>query len=199
MFCVGLCSSLIEWLEEKYTCSKVEHVEVRREVVSDVPSGQMVQICLMKKLPTIPGFTAEGSCHFFYFHVQLVYWSGQDILHNVVCEFILRVIENCCEGNKNSSRHTCKENQLPAEETFNKYNRLPPHRGIFGFICSRLCCAQDQSNGQGICDGVDVHNKSLYFLPLNVLINLPVYSQGQLALVLKVVMGLSIHTFICTC
>lgn len=36
------------------TCSEVEHIEVWREVVSDVPSGQMVQVGLVKEFPTIP-------------------------------------------------------------------------------------------------------------------------------------------------
>lgn len=36
------------------TCGEVEHIEVWREVVSDVPSGQMVQVGLMKELPSIP-------------------------------------------------------------------------------------------------------------------------------------------------
>lgn len=42
------------------TCSEVEHVEVRGEVVSDVPSGQMVQVGLMKKLPTISVLTEKS-------------------------------------------------------------------------------------------------------------------------------------------
>ena len=43
------------------TCSEVEHVEVRREVVSDVSPGQMVQVGLMKELPAIPDETGEES------------------------------------------------------------------------------------------------------------------------------------------
>lgn len=49
---------MVGWIN---TCSKVEHVEVWREVVSDVPSGQMVQIGLIKKLPTIPAFVREDT------------------------------------------------------------------------------------------------------------------------------------------
>lgn len=49
---------MVGWIN---TCSKVEHVEVWREVVSDVPSGQMVQIGLIKKLPTIPAFIREDT------------------------------------------------------------------------------------------------------------------------------------------
>lgn len=36
------------------TCAQVQHIEVGREVVSGVSSGQMVQIGLVEKLPTIP-------------------------------------------------------------------------------------------------------------------------------------------------
>lgn len=36
------------------TCSEVEHVKVRREVVSDVSSGHMVQVGLMEEVPSIP-------------------------------------------------------------------------------------------------------------------------------------------------
>lgn len=43
------------------TCSEVEHVKIWREIVSDVPSGQMVQVGLMKELPTIPDDTREES------------------------------------------------------------------------------------------------------------------------------------------
>lgn len=43
------------------TCSEVEHVEVWREVVSDVSSDQMVQVGLMKELPAIPDKTGEES------------------------------------------------------------------------------------------------------------------------------------------
>ena len=43
------------------TCSEVEHVEVWREVVSDVSSGQVVQVGLMKELPAIPEETGEES------------------------------------------------------------------------------------------------------------------------------------------
>lgn len=43
------------------TCGKVEHIEVWGEVVSDVPPGQMVQVGLMKELPTIPDNTGEES------------------------------------------------------------------------------------------------------------------------------------------
>lgn len=49
---------MTEWLN---TCCEVEHIEVWREVVSDVPSGQMVQVGFMKKLPTIPDDTGEKS------------------------------------------------------------------------------------------------------------------------------------------
>lgn len=49
---------MVGWIN---TCSKVEHVEVWGEVVSDVPSGQMVQIGLIKKLPTIPVFIREDT------------------------------------------------------------------------------------------------------------------------------------------
>lgn len=41
------------------TCGEVEHVEIWREVVSDVPSGQMVQVGLMKELPSIPDKKGE--------------------------------------------------------------------------------------------------------------------------------------------
>lgn len=37
-----------------HTFCEVEHVEVWGEVVSDIPSCQMVQVGLMKKLPAIP-------------------------------------------------------------------------------------------------------------------------------------------------
>ncbi len=43
------------------TCGEVEHIEVWGEVVSDVPSGQVVQVGLMKELPTIPDNTGEES------------------------------------------------------------------------------------------------------------------------------------------
>lgn len=49
--------------ESKHTCREVEHVEIRREVVSDVSPGQVVKISLMKELPTIPENT-EGEVHF---------------------------------------------------------------------------------------------------------------------------------------
>ena len=41
------------------TCGEVEHVEIWRKVVSDVPSGQMVQVGLMKELPSIPDKKGE--------------------------------------------------------------------------------------------------------------------------------------------
>lgn len=41
------------------TCCEVEHIEVWREVVSDVPSGQVVQVGLMKELPAIPDNTGK--------------------------------------------------------------------------------------------------------------------------------------------
>lgn len=52
------------------TCSEVEHVEVRGEVVSDVSSGQMVEVRFMEKHPTIPDQTTKGavvrpSCTFY--------------------------------------------------------------------------------------------------------------------------------------
>lgn len=49
---------MAEWVS---TCSEVEHVKIWREIVSDVPSGQMVQVGLMKELPTIPDNTREES------------------------------------------------------------------------------------------------------------------------------------------
>lgn len=49
---------MAEWVS---TCSEVEHVKIWREIVSDVLSGQMVQVGLMKELPTIPDNTREES------------------------------------------------------------------------------------------------------------------------------------------
>lgn len=37
-----------------HTCSEVEHVEVWREVVSDVPSGQVIKVRLIEEHPPIP-------------------------------------------------------------------------------------------------------------------------------------------------
>lgn len=37
-----------------HTCSEVEHVEVWREVVSDVPSGQVIKVRLVEEHPPIP-------------------------------------------------------------------------------------------------------------------------------------------------
>lgn len=42
------------------TCTEVQHVEVRRKVVSGVSSGEMVKIGLMEKLPTIPNEGVTG-------------------------------------------------------------------------------------------------------------------------------------------
>lgn len=34
-------------------CRQVQHVEVRREVVADVPPRQVVQVCLVEEVPTV--------------------------------------------------------------------------------------------------------------------------------------------------
>lgn len=36
------------------TCSEVQHVKVRREVVSDVSPGHMVEVGLMEEVPSVP-------------------------------------------------------------------------------------------------------------------------------------------------
>lgn len=51
------------------TFSEVEHIEVWGEVVSGIPSGQMVQVGLMKKLPAIPEETG-GESHDLSISIQ---------------------------------------------------------------------------------------------------------------------------------
>ena len=36
------------------TCSEIEHVKVRGEVVADVPPGQVVEVGLMEEVPAVP-------------------------------------------------------------------------------------------------------------------------------------------------
>lgn len=50
------------------TCTEVQHVKVRREVVPGVSSGEMVKIGLMEKLPTVPNERATG---------REMVWKGQ--------------------------------------------------------------------------------------------------------------------------
>ena len=69
--------------------------------------------------------------------------------------FISHVIEECCERTENSSGHTCKEEQLPVEEASYKSSEPPPPLCLL--LWSGLCCAQGQSDGQSICNGVDLH------------------------------------------
>lgn len=67
---------------------------------------------------------------------------------------VLHVIEEYCKHAENASGHTSKEEQLYIEEASNKPTNCPP---LSVCLCSGWWCAQAQSDGQSICNRVDLH------------------------------------------
>lgn len=62
------------------TCTEVQHVEVRRKVVPDVSSGEMVKVSLVEKLPTVPkkgGETVRKGylffIHYYYYYLFFIH------------------------------------------------------------------------------------------------------------------------------
>lgn len=83
-------------------------------------------------------------------------WS-ECLFELCVCVFYWHVVEERCQSEKNSSRHTCKEDQLGIQKASNKGDRRPPGPALRGSIRLRVRRAQTQRDGQSIRDGVDLH------------------------------------------
>lgn len=86
------------------TCTEVEHVEVRREVVSGVSSGEMVKIGVMEKLPTIPDEGVAGR--------EMEKWA-----HYSDSDDILRQFDQSSAATTSQHQLTCDRRELRAWRT----------------------------------------------------------------------------------
>lgn len=92
------------------TCTEVQHVEVRREVVSGVSSGEMVKIGVMEKLPTIPDQGVAGR--------EMEKWA-----HDRDCDETLRQFNQSSTAMTSQHQLTCDRRVLRAWRTLLRKHR----------------------------------------------------------------------------
>lgn len=112
------------------TCAQVQHIEVGREVVSGISSGEMVQIGLMEKLPTIPN-KGVIFIKILLSMINISHVDPEDFTSNKdQMTTSLHVVEEHCEHKEHSSRYTSKQEQLFVEEAPSKSSQAPPLRRL---------------------------------------------------------------------
>lgn len=133
------------------TCTEVEHVEVRGEVVSGVSSGQMVKIGVMEKLPPIPNSIKQN------LETLEATQTSKEITNRRLTNINLHVIEERCESEEDSAGHAREEEELCVDETSKETTEALPLWRLRVPLRCLLWGTKAQRDGQSISDGVDLH------------------------------------------